>query len=81
MHITNLRRMPAGSRALAHFDLQLTEHVRLYDLAIKRGSNGGLRVWAPHSGARHVASFSPDLAIEITRAAEAALEANAHVPR
>ena len=74
MHILNLRRQPAGSRTLAVFDVQLNEQLRLCGLALKRSAEGALRTWAPRTGDRHAVSMHPDLASQITRAAEAALK-------
>jgi hypothetical protein len=50
-----------GSSAVARFDLELTDQVRLFGLILKRNENGKMRIFAPKSGGLHAASFKPEL--------------------
>ena len=62
-----------GSGLLAVFDVEMNEHLRLYNLELRRAPNGRVRTFAPKAGPKHAASFHPFLAEQMTRAAEAAL--------
>lgn len=73
MHIMAIRPEPSGSGStLARFDVQLTPDVRLYNLRLIQGPRGR-RVHAPHALGGNVATFSPILGEQLTRAASAAL--------
>ncbi|MGU3495744.1 hypothetical protein ACLBXM_17020 [Xanthobacteraceae bacterium A53D] len=78
MRIISLRPAGRGTPTLAHFDVELTPHLRLHNLALKRTANGQLRSFAPACRGRHAASFHPELGEQITSAAAAAWEAAAH---
>ncbi|UXN61577.1 hypothetical protein [Phyllobacterium zundukense] len=77
MRILSIRRLD-GPAALARVDVELTEHVRLYSLLLKKNADGKVRIHSPHSCGKNVATFHPIIAQEITEAAIAALEATAY---
>lgn len=77
MKILSIRPLQ-GPGAVARFDVEINEHLRLFGLLLKHTANG-LRSYSPHSCGKHVASFHPILAQQITAAAIAALEAAADV--
>ncbi len=56
----------SGHRAIAVFDLQLSDECRLYGLRLLRMRDGRLLTFAPQSGSRRVATFATDLAAKIT---------------
>ncbi|EJT05702.1 hypothetical protein [Rhizobium sp. CCGE 510] len=58
-----------GHRAIAVFDLALTDECRLYGLRLLRMRDGRLLTFAPQSGHRRVATFASSLAAKITRLA------------
>ncbi len=64
-----------GHRAIAVFDLQLTDECRLYGLRLLRMRDGRLLTFAPQSGSRRVATFANDLASQITKLATDEYEA------
>lgn len=77
MKILNIR--PSRSPgALAHFDVELTEHLRLFNLTLRPSKEGSLRAFAPKAGGKHAATFHPILAQQIIEAAKAALEGPSH---
>ena len=61
-------------RNIAKFDVELTDSIRLYAMRLLQTAGGKHLVYAPSAGGKRCASFAPDLAIEITSAAVAALE-------
>ncbi|MEF2548528.1 hypothetical protein VQ045_15315 [Aurantimonas sp. E1-2-R+4] len=63
-----------GEKVLATFDLELGGNLRLYNMALRRTPDGRLRSVAPKALGKHAATFAPDLADQISRAAHAALE-------
>lgn len=81
----NLIDEPAlGHRAIASFDLQLTDDCRLYGLRLLRMRDGNILTFAPQSGPRRVATFAAPLAERITKLATdeyGALTANANSSR
>lgn len=77
MKIISIRR-PQASGADARFDIALTDQLRLFGLCLTKNANGAWRTYAPRNSGVRVASFHPSLADEITRAAVAALEGEAH---
>ncbi|CAN7501480.1 hypothetical protein [Mesorhizobium caraganae] len=77
MKVLNIRRLQ-GSGAIARFDIEITEHLRLFSLNLKKTADGRIRAFAPHAIGRHTASFHPVLAQQITEAAVAALGATAN---
>lgn len=58
-----------GHRAVASFDLQLTDDCRLYGLRLLRMRDGNILTFAPQSGPRRVATFASSLAERITQLA------------
>lgn len=72
--ILSIRPAPAGagSRTVAHFDVQLG-HVRLFGLLLREFADGKRRTIAPNAAGRHAATFHPETAEKITAAATAAL--------
>ncbi|ACM26512.1 hypothetical protein [Rhizobium rhizogenes] len=64
-----------GSRALAVFDLELNSDMRVYGLKLMESPDGRRIVYAPNgNGGRRLATFSPELAAEISKAANAKFE-------
>lgn len=73
MKILAIRPAPPGSgKAFAHFDMALTDDVRLYGLRLIETDDGRFLTYAPNSHGQRVATFTPTLANEISRAASAA---------
>ena len=66
-------RPTASNKDVAAFDVELSPHLRLFNLTLRRGADGALRIYAAKALGKHSASFHPDLAQEITSAAEAAM--------
>jgi hypothetical protein len=62
-----------GGRDIATFDVAITEHLRLFDLTLRKSEDGGYRTYAPKAAGKHAASFHPDLANQLSAAALAAL--------
>jgi hypothetical protein len=86
MKILAIRPAPpgAGTKTLAHFDVEISEHLRLYNLTLRETGTGKLRTIAPNAAGKHCATFHPVLAEQITRAAAAVLDgghAASHAPR
>ncbi|WP_287322429.1 hypothetical protein [Mesorhizobium sp.] len=75
-------RPTAGSKTLAYFDIELGEHLRIYNLMLRRGLDGKLRTLAPNACGKHSATFHPILAEQISQAAAAAFNGGraANVP-
>ena len=72
MKILNLR--PAvGPKTLAYFDVEIGEHLRIYNLMLRRTDDGKLRTVAPNACGKHAATFHPVLGEQISQAAAAAL--------
>lgn len=71
MRIISIR-PTAGSKTLAYFDVEMGEHLRLYNLQLRQ-TPVGLRTVAPNACGKHAATFHPILAEQITTAAAAAL--------
>ena len=63
-----------GRNVLARVDVQIGPHLRMFNLLLRRARDGSLRIFAPNASGKHCASFHPELATQITRAAEAALK-------
>lgn len=70
-------RPEAGTSMCARFDLEVTPHLRIFNLVLRRISGGQYRSYAPNACGKHSASFHPDLAEKITTAAVAALQERA----
>jgi hypothetical protein len=73
--ILDLRPVPPGAGgALAHFDVEINEDIRLFGLRLSERSAGGHSVYAPNAMGRRCATFSYALVDQIAAAALAALE-------
>lgn len=72
MRIISLRPVGRGT-TLAYLDLEV-DGLRLFDIELRRASDGTLRAWAPQRGGRAVGAISVDLAKQVTQAAVAAME-------
>lgn len=55
-----------GHTCVATIDVEINEHVRLYGLRLLQMQDGRHMVFAPQSGTRRTATFSTDLARQIT---------------
>ncbi|MEC5291658.1 hypothetical protein VSX64_13270 [Aurantimonas sp. C2-6-R+9] len=75
MRILSIRPAPpgAGTRTIAHFDVEAGPHLRLYNLTLRRLADGRYRIVAPNACGKHAASFHPELAAELSSAAAQAL--------
>jgi hypothetical protein len=62
-----------GHTCLATIDVELSADVRLYGLRLMRMRDGKHLVFAPQSGQRRVATFSPAMAEQLTAMAVEAL--------
>lgn len=80
MKITELRpeRDRGSGSVIARFDLQVTEGLRIFGLQLRQRADGSYRIAAPNLSGRHVATFTPPVAIEITAAAVAAYFGGPH---
>mgnify|MGYP001304289756 CR=1 FL=1 len=58
MRILNIRPAPPGSATLARFDLELNDHLRLFNLALRQRGNEPAHVCAPNAFNERVAGFS-----------------------
>lgn len=78
MQILNMKPLdepPGGNRAIATFDLELDDDVRLYALRLLEMKDGNHLVYAPQSGPRRVATFRRGFAENLTRMAIEELKA------
>lgn len=76
MKILSIRPLPhgGGDRNLARFDIEVSEHLRLYGLLLRQFPDGTRRIASPTANGRHMATFHPALAAEITDFASSAFE-------
>lgn len=79
MKVSNLQRVcrqgSGDTTFIATFDLELSDHVRMFGLRLMEARNGKKLVYSPNgNGGRRLATFSPELAAEITKAAMTKLE-------
>ncbi|OWK18282.1 hypothetical protein AJ88_03560 [Mesorhizobium amorphae CCBAU 01583] len=73
MKILDIRPAPPGvGRTIAHFDVQLTDDLRLYGLRLIQTEDGRYLSYAPNAHGVRVATFAPTLADTISRAASVA---------
>lgn len=80
MRILSIRR-GAGSE-LATFDIELNQHLRMFNMVLRQTADGRIRSFAPKAKGKQCASLHPDLAEQITAAAKVALsEARSHAGR
>ncbi len=75
MKILEIRPEPNGSggSVVASFDIELSDHLRLFHMILRRTPDGRMRSFAPNAFGKHAATFHPALAEQITEAAVAAL--------
>jgi hypothetical protein len=59
LRIFSIRPAPPGSTTLARFDLELNEHLRLFNLALRQRGEEPVHVCAPNAFNERVAGFSP----------------------
>lgn len=69
LNITPVADRGGGMRTLAHFDLQITDDVRLYGLRLMEAPDGNQFTYAAKCGQRRAATFARPLAEKITAAA------------
>lgn len=75
--ILAIRPVPGGTgKVAAVFDVEIDCHLRLFNLQLRQTPTGH-RTVAPNARGKHAATFHPELASEITKAAEAALGSHA----
>ena len=72
MHILSIRPEPPGGNNLARFDVQLTPDIRMFGLKLVKTPRGH-RVYPPHTNVHNCATFAPEFAASMIRAALAAL--------
>ena len=58
MRIIDIRPSPPGSATLARFDLQLNDHLKLFNLALRQRGDEPAHVIAPNAFQQRVAGFS-----------------------
>ncbi|WP_439628233.1 hypothetical protein [Shinella sp.] len=75
LNMTPLDEPPGGNRAIATFDLELDDNVRLYALRLLEMRDGKHFVFAPQSGPRRVATFRREFADSLTQMAIEELKA------
>jgi len=76
MKILSVRPAPPGGKVLAVFDAEVSPGIRLFDLALRRGADGGLRVYAPNAFGRHTATFDADVVTDLAALAQTELSPN-----
>jgi hypothetical protein len=75
LHIIDIKPEPPGSGStIARFNVALNDDLRLFGLRLTERAAGGHAVYAPNAHGARVATFSPTLVDQISRAALAALE-------
>jgi hypothetical protein len=72
MEVIDIRPQHGGGNTVALFDVQLGEHIKMFNLKLVRGRDG-MRVYAPSAFGSNVAAFTVKLADQMIRAAMAAL--------
>ena len=58
MRIISIRPAPPGTSTLARFDLELNDHLRLFNLALRQRGDEPAHVCAPNAFNERVAGFS-----------------------
>lgn len=76
MNITAFWPASPDGPTLAHFDVQISDGLRLCGMRLVRQPDGQYRVSAPKVGTRRAATFTPAVASKITRAAVAHMNGN-----
>jgi len=72
LEILAIRPDTRGGNAIATFDAQLTPNIRMFGLKLVQTPRGH-RVYPPHTNVHNCATFAPEFAKAIIRAALAAL--------
>ncbi|MCA1399135.1 hypothetical protein [Bradyrhizobium sp. BRP56] len=73
MKILSIRPSPPGGSTLARFDLELNEHLRLYNLGLRQRANGRCWTVAPNAFHERTAAFGEQFNRAISDMALAAL--------
>lgn len=58
MRVLSIRPAPSGSATLARFDLELNDHLKLYNLALRQRGDEPAHVCAPNAFQERTAGFS-----------------------
>lgn len=58
MKILSIRPAPPGSATIARFDLELNDHLKLYNLALRQRGDEPAHVCAPNAFQERTAGFS-----------------------
>ncbi|RAZ84202.1 hypothetical protein DPM33_32290 [Mesorhizobium hawassense] len=75
MKILNIRPEPPGcGNVIARVDVEIDEHIRLFNLKVSRRPEGGFAVFAPNANGARAATFSRYLVDKIATAAVAVLK-------
>ena len=69
LYLHPTREQRAGTVCIASVDVELNDDVRLYGLRLMRLADGHYMIYSPQSGQRRTATFSPELAAQLTEAA------------
>ncbi|WP_457660957.1 hypothetical protein [Sinorhizobium medicae] len=72
MEVLDIRPHHGGGSTIALFDVQLTPEVRMFGLRLVKVARG-YRVYSPSAHGCNVATFAPEFAEKLSRAALAAL--------
>ncbi|PDT72706.1 hypothetical protein [Bradyrhizobium sp. C9] len=73
MKILSIRQSPPGGSTLARFDLELNDHLRLYNLALRQRGEGRCWTVAPNAFHERTAAFGEQFNRAISDLALAAL--------
>ncbi|MET4210616.1 hypothetical protein [Bradyrhizobium sp. LA2.1] len=73
MKVIDIRPSPPGSTTLARFDLQLNEHLRLFNLALRQRGDDHCWTVAPNAFGERTAAFGEQFNRAISDMALAAL--------
>lgn len=73
MRIISIRPAPPGSATLARFDLELNDHLRLFNLALRQRENDRCWTVAPNAFQERTAAFGTEFNRAISDLALAAL--------
>lgn len=69
MYLHPTREQREGNVCIASVDVELNDDIRLYGLRLMRMADGNHLIYAPQSGKRRTATFSPDMAKQLTELA------------
>jgi hypothetical protein len=76
-HLIAHERDKTGHTCIGLIDVEMSPDLRLYKLRLLRMRDGRHRIYAPYAGRNLAASFSPELADQLTALALMALEEKA----